>query len=79
MNEAFIQIVAIHFLTFTDFVPDLELQQSIGFVMVGFILINILINLYFVLSAGLKSQLLVIQKYWLRLKRALGLIPPSNH
>jgi len=44
-NECSILIVSYHLVAFTDFVPSVEAQYDMGFVLCGVTMLNIVVNL----------------------------------
>jgi len=62
-NEFIIVAIFLHLFTFTDFVPDLELQYSIGWSMNGFVVLLICLNMYFVFWHGGRQIFLILKKY----------------
>ena len=52
INEAFILMITVNLVAFTDYVSDVEMQYAVGgFTYVAIILLVILYNFYFVLKA----------------------------
>ena len=63
-NEAFVCIVTLHLMFYTDWVPDSQTQFEMGFSMIGFMIINFAVNLFFVFYfAGHQLKLVGIKSF----------------
>lgn len=67
------QIVTLHMVCFTNFVPDPEIQYSIGFSMIFFISAIILVNLGIIFAITGRAIKLIYMRYDKVVRIALGL------
>ena len=67
-NEIFIAASTIHLVFFTDWIPDKEMQYSLGWSMLGIISMCMFYNLSYVFYYGFKSLYLMAVKYYRLLK-----------
>ena len=56
---------------YTDFVPDIEVRDSLGIWLNFLVIIVILVNLIFVLKYGVRSACLLLIKYYRRIRHWL--------
>jgi hypothetical protein len=66
-NENCISIASWHLLGFTDYIPDLDTQEDIGWSLIGVIGINIIVNLGLFLKEVYRDFMLLYKKYSKRL------------
>jgi hypothetical protein len=64
MNETFILIIGSHVFLFTNFVPDLAIQETIGKSVIFFICLNTALNLIPMLRYLANSIFLFIKKHY---------------
>ena len=63
-NDLTVYIVTLHFLLFTDFVPEYETQYVIGFSCIGFTCLCIFLNMFEILLKILNVIKLYLIKYF---------------
>lgn len=72
-NDTIVQIVTVHMLCFTNFVSDPEVQYGIGFSMIFFISIIVLVNLGIIFSMIGSAIMLIFTRHKRIFKVAVGL------
>ena len=63
VNEFFIYSLSLGMLLFTDWVPDLEMQEHIGWAYVAAIFWNLALNFSFIFLKSYNTQRLIAVKY----------------
>ena len=62
-NEFMILVCTDTMILFTDYVPDLSLQQEIGWYWIGLAILTVLVNLSYIIYHSMRSVSHLITKY----------------
>ena len=76
-NEVTIHLVTMHLVFFTDWVPDMDMQYSLGWSMLVVICVNLGVNLSIICYFGGKQIYLLAVRYVKRLLLAFGIYKPN--
>ena len=72
LNEWFVNVAGLHTILFSDFVPDQEVQYTMGYCLNFTVYTMIAINLYFILLSVCNNIRLILKKQYIAWSNFLG-------